>query len=393
MRNIFDKLDISDSETYMSCSKNIPTSWIIMLRNEKELQAAKEKLANEKKRLLEYAQLLKQKGISEKDLDVVMEPLTKDYRKLQEEIFHYEQMKEKKLPIIDDINDIGKCLIMARKARGISIRELAKRLGVHESLVSRDERNGYKNVGVDRVAKILEALGATMASKVELITEKPLKPVTQKNPVPPTISQPSMPVTPPPSRIQIVDAPRTPTTSDMDTRPRAIDRLPPKEIIYHESVANLPVTRRILDAFPASEQTLHIPYNGDCKPANVATASPTICRLKNEQEDDDRSHAILALNARDIWFLSPKLDIEDDFEMLDPRIKCCTFNPLKPMTNGCAFRCQWCFLYGTYRGAHPFITIRVNVDKWMPELSGKIDKLLRQGHSNFNLGEKLDSFF
>ena len=39
--------------------------------------------------------------------------------------------------------DSGHLLISLRIAKGISQRELAKRLNVHESQVSRDERNEY----------------------------------------------------------------------------------------------------------------------------------------------------------------------------------------------------------------------------------------------------------
>jgi transcriptional regulator with XRE-family HTH domain len=41
---------------------------------------------------------------------------------------------------------------------GPSQRDLAERLNVHESQVSRDERNDYHAVTIDRASRILDAL-------------------------------------------------------------------------------------------------------------------------------------------------------------------------------------------------------------------------------------------
>ncbi|MBI2480163.1 MAG: helix-turn-helix transcriptional regulator [Planctomycetia bacterium] len=50
----------------------------------------------------------------------------------------------------------------------MSQRELAEKLGVHESQVSRDERNEYHGLTVQRAARILDVLGARLTSHVEL---------------------------------------------------------------------------------------------------------------------------------------------------------------------------------------------------------------------------------
>jgi hypothetical protein len=39
---------------------------------------------------------------------------------------------------------------------------------VHETQVSRDERNEYRGITLERAARILEALGAEIRSRVEL---------------------------------------------------------------------------------------------------------------------------------------------------------------------------------------------------------------------------------
>jgi transcriptional regulator with XRE-family HTH domain len=49
---------------------------------------------------------------------------------------------------------------------------LAKRLDVHESQISRDERNEYFGISLERAAKVLDALGVTLRSSVERGTLK-----------------------------------------------------------------------------------------------------------------------------------------------------------------------------------------------------------------------------
>ena len=44
---------------------------------------------------------------------------------------------------------------------------MAERLGVHESPVSRDERNEDRGVTLERAGRVLEALGAELTTTVE----------------------------------------------------------------------------------------------------------------------------------------------------------------------------------------------------------------------------------
>jgi transcriptional regulator with XRE-family HTH domain len=47
-------------------------------------------------------------------------------------------------------------------------RELAEKLRVHESQVSRDERNEYHGITVERASRILDAIGAEILSEVRI---------------------------------------------------------------------------------------------------------------------------------------------------------------------------------------------------------------------------------
>ena len=65
--------------------------------------------------------------------------------------------------------EVGQLLVAARIAQGISQRELAERLSVHESQISRDERNEYHGVTVERAHRVLEALQMEIRTSVEMV--------------------------------------------------------------------------------------------------------------------------------------------------------------------------------------------------------------------------------
>ena len=67
---------------------------------------------------------------------------------------------------VDDAEGLGRLLIALRIFQGLSQRELADKLTVHESQVSRDERNEYHGVTVERANRILEALGAELRTAI-----------------------------------------------------------------------------------------------------------------------------------------------------------------------------------------------------------------------------------
>jgi HTH-type transcriptional regulator/antitoxin HigA len=92
---------------------------------------------------------------------------------LEEEVEAYERLKRGEFVELDDRRAVGHLLITSRIAQGISQRELARRLGVHESQVSRDERNEHFGITLERAAKILDALNVRLNTKITL---EPLPP-------------------------------------------------------------------------------------------------------------------------------------------------------------------------------------------------------------------------
>lgn len=138
-----------------------------MIRNETEYQSAVERIAEEAKRLKAQRQQLKEMKLSAEEIKRVLDPVRSFHEQLKEEVASYERLKRGEFEEIRNFEGIGRLLIALRIAKGISQRELAQRLGVHETQISRDERNEYHGVAVERAGKILEALGAEVRSSVE----------------------------------------------------------------------------------------------------------------------------------------------------------------------------------------------------------------------------------
>jgi ribosome-binding protein aMBF1 (putative translation factor) len=87
---------------------------------------------------------------------------------LMEEVESYERLKRQEFEELYNLRGLGHLLIALRIAQGISQRELAKRLGVHESQVSRDERNEYFGITLERAVKVLDALNVRLRTRVEI---------------------------------------------------------------------------------------------------------------------------------------------------------------------------------------------------------------------------------
>jgi len=120
-----------------------------MIRNETEYQHAVARIDAERRRFAEHAEAWKQQGFTPEQIAKLTEPL--------------ESFSE-----FENLHGLGQVLIGVRIARGMTQRELARRLGVDETMVSRDERNEYHGITVERAKRVLDALGVRLVTRVEV---------------------------------------------------------------------------------------------------------------------------------------------------------------------------------------------------------------------------------
>ena len=143
-----------------------------MIRNEKEYQEMTKRLEQDLEFIKQQKELFKEMGLSSEEIERAIAPNLSFHEQLKEEVEYYERIKRGEFEAIKNLVGLGRTLIGIRIALGISQRELAKRLNVTEAQVSKDERNEYHGITLEKAQKILDALGATLTSKVEDLPEK-----------------------------------------------------------------------------------------------------------------------------------------------------------------------------------------------------------------------------
>jgi predicted XRE-type DNA-binding protein len=142
-----------------------------VIRSEKEYREAVERLRQDEEILALQKEKLEGLGLSEEEVRRALEPMLSFRAQLEEEVEWYERVRRRDFGIIRDLSAVGTLLIALRIANGLSQRQLAEKLGVSESQVSRDERNEYHGITVDRAQRVLDAMNETLTSRVE---DKPL---------------------------------------------------------------------------------------------------------------------------------------------------------------------------------------------------------------------------
>lgn len=138
-----------------------------MIRNEGEYKEAVHRLGEERKRLASQRAALAKAGLSKTEIKRAMDPFRSFHLQLAEEVEAYERLKRGDLGELLNLHGLGRTLVALRIALGLTQRELAQRLTVDESQVSRDERNEYHGIAVERASRILDALRVNLKSAFE----------------------------------------------------------------------------------------------------------------------------------------------------------------------------------------------------------------------------------
>lgn len=155
-----------------------------MIRSEAEYREATKRLVEDRLFIEAQKEALEAEGFTPEEVARGIEPTLSFHEQLKEEVAFYERVKRLDFDAITSLNQIGRMLIAFRIGLDLSQRDLARRLGVSEAVVSRDERNEYHGIGLERVQRILDALGVRIVSQVELPPVPPVAPEEQRDLVP-----------------------------------------------------------------------------------------------------------------------------------------------------------------------------------------------------------------
>ncbi len=143
-----------------------------MIRSEIEYREAVRRIGEEAARLAEQEVKLAEMGLSREEIKRAMDPMRSFHEQLKEEVASYERLLRGEFAELHNFEAVGQLLVGLRIARGITQRELAERLRVHESQISRDERNEYHGITIERAQRVLDALGVEVTTIVQRIGDE-----------------------------------------------------------------------------------------------------------------------------------------------------------------------------------------------------------------------------
>ncbi len=138
-----------------------------MLRTENEYMEALKRLTKDKEVVAQQKANLKELGLNAEQIERAIQPAVCFHDQLKEEVEAYEKLRRGDFDPLNNLTQIGLLLIGTRIAQDITQTELATRLGVAPAGVSRDERNEYHGVTVEKAQRILEALGVEITIRIE----------------------------------------------------------------------------------------------------------------------------------------------------------------------------------------------------------------------------------
>ena len=138
-----------------------------MIKTESEYTQAKQKLENEFRTIKEHQNKLRKNGFTDEQVKLAVDPLASFALQLKEEIEEYERLKRGDFNDLTNFYGIGRMLIALRIFKGMKQADLAAKLGVADSQVSRDETNEYHGASIEKIQKTLNVLGVELKTQVK----------------------------------------------------------------------------------------------------------------------------------------------------------------------------------------------------------------------------------
>lgn len=129
-----------------------------MIKTEQEYKKCKKEIEQHEKILMEQRKALEKMGLTAEQIELGLAPARHFQQKMLSEVKEYERYKSGEFDMTCPFEKIGKQLIAFRIFRGFSQAELAKKLGVTQPQISRDERNEYSGASMEKIRQVLDAL-------------------------------------------------------------------------------------------------------------------------------------------------------------------------------------------------------------------------------------------
>lgn len=137
-----------------------------MIKTETSYKQAVEKLKQDKEFIQEQIKKFEEMGLEKEHIELAIQPYISFHEQLKEEVDYYERIKRGDFEPVINFSTLGKTLIAYRIYIGMSQQELAEKLNVKASQVSRDERNEYYGATLERIQSVMEAMGMLSITQI-----------------------------------------------------------------------------------------------------------------------------------------------------------------------------------------------------------------------------------
>ena len=134
-----------------------------MIKTGNEYQGALARLHQNQAVVAQQIAAMEEMNLSQEQIDYAIQPTLCFYEQLREEVRAYEKFRRGDFDPITNLAHIGQFLIGLRISLNLSQNGLAARLGISQAAISKDERNEYHGITVERAQRILEAMGARIS--------------------------------------------------------------------------------------------------------------------------------------------------------------------------------------------------------------------------------------
>ena len=142
-----------------------------MIKTEKEYKNAQKKITEDIDFIAKQKDKLKELGLTEEQINIAMEPTYSFHEQLKDEVLYYEKIKRGEFSSLYNFYDMGRYLIGLRIYKGLTQKQLAKKLEVSEAQVSKDEKNEYHGVSIEKIQRILNAMEVCIEAKYKEIAQ------------------------------------------------------------------------------------------------------------------------------------------------------------------------------------------------------------------------------
>lgn len=143
-----------------------------MISNEKEYRATKSALAGFEDALMRYDVLkVIEDGVDPMIARAQRASYERQAAELREQLSAYEALREGKVPELEvhSVPQIGKGLVEARIAKGLTQRELANLAGLQEQQIQKYEKEQYSSASLNRISHIASTIGFSFEAKLTLL--------------------------------------------------------------------------------------------------------------------------------------------------------------------------------------------------------------------------------